>query len=457
MSAELVRLFPDGLKASDCERFKPRQPPAIPFLSKTLPSSVEVGDDTKTKTITVELNAKTTTKVEPYVFRDVESFLAYQAEHDYILAQQGARVNWDKLEKLRVQTLRKASAISANTINKEEKAARKKHVELLDSVVLRQDAIIKKAFTLYQQMSGTALRAEWDDLVTETCFTIVPPATQQRGQDWDALVECKRLHLLTVCDEDAAERQHLYRDVCLKRDPKIKIKTFWQRMKEMDKKTPLLPCLKDKVGCPPEVERANVCMTSFEMCRFLMRNVTVRMEDEYNCLHNNVPTDPKTLVEQLTKIETKLSSVRGNDKVKADDRRKAGPPDNHSRSSKKRAKADAGGRMKTGDPIPRKNFEKPSKNCTLCVQYGGFHKTHKTDACKKWVAGGNHHPEWKGARAANINAHSSDDVKQLMAQQAKSMEKLQYKIAKLSEKKKSRKAAKRSRSRYSDSDSSDSD
>ena len=49
-------------------------------------------------------------------------------------------------------------------------------------------------------------------------------------------------------------------------------------------------------------------MTSFEMCRFLMRNVTVCMEDEYNCLHNNVPTDPKTLVDQLTKIETKLNS-----------------------------------------------------------------------------------------------------------------------------------------------------
>ena len=67
---------------------------------KTLPSSDEIGDDTKTKTITVELNAKTTTKVAPYyVFNDVESFLAYQAEHEYILAQQGARVNWDKIGK----------------------------------------------------------------------------------------------------------------------------------------------------------------------------------------------------------------------------------------------------------------------------------------------------------------------------------------------------------------------
>ena len=157
-----------------------------------------MGDDTSIKTITVELNTKTTTKVVPYTFKCVESFLAYQAEHDYILAQQGARVNWDKMEKIRVTALRKMSAISANTINKEEKAARKKHEELRDSVVIRQEAIIKKAFTLYQQMSGTALRAEWNDLVTETCFTIVAPATQQRGQGWDALVKCKRLHLLTV-------------------------------------------------------------------------------------------------------------------------------------------------------------------------------------------------------------------------------------------------------------------
>ena len=203
MSAELQRLFPNGLKAADCERFKPCQPHAIPFLSKTLTPSDEVGGGTSIKTITVKLNNKTTTKLVPYTFKCVESFLAYQAEHDYILAQQGARVNWDKLEKILIDTLTKLGAISANTINKEEKSTRKKHEELRDSVVIRQEAIIKKAFTLYQQMSGTALRAEWDNLVTETCFTVVAPATQQRGQGWEVLVECKRLNLLTVCDEDA--------------------------------------------------------------------------------------------------------------------------------------------------------------------------------------------------------------------------------------------------------------
>jgi hypothetical protein len=111
MSAELRRLFPDGLKATDFERFKPRQAPTIPFVSKTPPTGDEQGDDISAKTITVELNNKTTTKVLPYVFQCVESFLAFQAEHDYILAQQGAKTNWEKLHKIYTDAETKMAAI----------------------------------------------------------------------------------------------------------------------------------------------------------------------------------------------------------------------------------------------------------------------------------------------------------------------------------------------------------
>ena len=155
MSAELRRLFPEGLKATDCERFKPRQQPAVPFVPMTPPSSEE-GGDYHTKTITVELNKKTTTKVIPYTFICVESFLAYQAEHEYILSQQGAKAIWAKLEKILLNAETKLSAISPNTINKEEKAARKKLKELKDTLKTCMEAILKKAFTLYQQMSGPA-------------------------------------------------------------------------------------------------------------------------------------------------------------------------------------------------------------------------------------------------------------------------------------------------------------
>ena len=89
MSAELRRLFPEGLKETDCERFKLWQQPVISFFPKAPPFLTDEGAEEYNKTITIELDQKTTVKVTPYNFVCVESFLAYQAEHDYILSQQG--------------------------------------------------------------------------------------------------------------------------------------------------------------------------------------------------------------------------------------------------------------------------------------------------------------------------------------------------------------------------------
>ena len=83
------------------------------------------------------------------------------------------------------------------------------------------DAIITKAFTLYQQMSAAVLCAVWDDISVEHCFTTGrldehdAPSNEQRGQDWSTLVDCKRIHLLTVSDPDAAERHDQYMNVTL--------------------------------------------------------------------------------------------------------------------------------------------------------------------------------------------------------------------------------------------------
>ena len=73
---------------------------------------------------------------------------------------------------------------------------------------------------------------------------------------------------MTVCDEDAAERQRLYVDVCLKRDPRVKIKTFWKRAKEMDSKTPLLPCLYKPLGIWKEFNEFGDFMTSLNFNHF---------------------------------------------------------------------------------------------------------------------------------------------------------------------------------------------
>jgi hypothetical protein len=249
-------------------------------------------------------------------------------------------------------------------------------------------------------------------------------------------------------------------NVTLKKPQRLAIKPFYKRVKELDDLAPSLPCLKDQPDCPAEVERRNVSMTPFAVCGLLMRNVSVQIEDEYNCLHNVVPTNPKKLVEQLTKIEMKLGSVVAPTVPKNVDRCKGkGQPDdpNHrSWSKKKRAKAEQGGRGKPTDPrIPRKELAPPraDKSCKLCAEYGGSSNTHKTQVCKKWLPGGKPHPEWRGGKAANINVHQGSDVNQLMAQQAEFQKTILKQMSKLQKGKKK----KRSRQRYSDSDSSNLD
>eukprot|EP00957_Ditylum_brightwellii_P042994 3256734-Ditylum_brightwellii.AAC.1 len=65
------------------------------------------------------------------------------------------------------------------------------------------DALISRAFNLYQRMLSPMLCAEWDDIVRKHCYTAgwldknKIASKENRGQDWDILRECKCLHLLT--------------------------------------------------------------------------------------------------------------------------------------------------------------------------------------------------------------------------------------------------------------------
>jgi len=60
-----------------------------------------------------------------------------------------------------------------------------------------------------------------------------------------------------------------------------------------------------------------------------MGNVSVQIEDEYNCLHHTVPTNPNEFLEQLTKVKTKISFVSNANKTKSNERRNSnGLPNN---------------------------------------------------------------------------------------------------------------------------------
>ena len=92
MSADICRLFPEGLEPGKCERGKPRHEPLLRFIHPTLPVSEE-GEEDYHKTTNVELTEKTHAKLTPHSFRNVEDFLAYQKMHDYVMSQQSAKAN----------------------------------------------------------------------------------------------------------------------------------------------------------------------------------------------------------------------------------------------------------------------------------------------------------------------------------------------------------------------------
>ena len=123
MAAELARLFPKGLKHEEAERREQRHPPPFRFVPDKVKDK-EDGDETSLKSISVELAPKSTMKVVPHSFTNVENFLLYQGQHDYILNQQEAKPKWISLSLVLNDTEVKTGVlllIAADVISEKEK------------------------------------------------------------------------------------------------------------------------------------------------------------------------------------------------------------------------------------------------------------------------------------------------------------------------------------------------
>ena len=458
MSAEINRLYPEGLKYVAAERGKPRHDPPLRFAPRKQPTKSEDGSMTP-KTITVDLDGDTTTKIVPHLFFDIENFLKMQVNHRYILSQQGAIVKWDNLKLIHEQKKTEIEAVALPFSTKDQKKlARLK--ELQGTVQDKMDALVAKAFNLYQLMQAPESRAEWDDIVADRCFSLgwLEPdgtaSTVTRGQTWDELDKCKVAHLRLHTKSNASEANTHYMMVTVRKPDNMKFETFYKRIVEMDNLSVMLPCLKDEPDCPAEIVANNIKMGNVQMCNLLMRCTSTAIEDEYYAITEGIPTDPKKLVEHLTRIETKVErSLKATSTPKLETTRREGHQKSRKESRGTRPNATGKGSAELDNPIPRKKGGgKPKRHCQLCEEFGGASATHNTAQCKKWLPGGKHHNEWRGGhKAANINVHKDDSVNQLMAQQAE----FQKKIVKMM--KSSKKEKKRKRRARSDSGSSDSD
>ena len=152
------------------ERGTPRRAPPLRIKPPDIPSRDD-GEEESHRSINVALDSKTVSKFTPHTFTTVEDFLAFQKQHAYVMSQQDVKANWKKILVLFKAACVSRDALSANTVNPAEKKARKKFEDQAAVLKKRVEVIMTKAFTIYQQMCGPALRTEWDQLVQDHCFT----------------------------------------------------------------------------------------------------------------------------------------------------------------------------------------------------------------------------------------------------------------------------------------------
>ena len=124
MSAEIHRLFPEGLKYAKAEREKSPHDPPLRCVPLTASEKEDV-KGTKLKMITVVLDQDTTQKVCLYEFDVIETFLKMQKKYSYFLAQYDVRKKWNKYDKLEDAVLVKIKAVSHGTTDTKEIATLK--------------------------------------------------------------------------------------------------------------------------------------------------------------------------------------------------------------------------------------------------------------------------------------------------------------------------------------------
>ena len=168
--------------------------------------------DTLLKLIMVKLALKSTMKVVPHTFTNVKNFLLYCTKDTTIRA-------------------------SSNDAANKTKTTLEKLEDLHDSIALKMNVIIMKAFNLYQQMLSPTLRVKWDVTVNKICFfagwldDLGVKSTVKHGQALDTLKQCKCAHLLTVCNKVATKRWYMYCTITIKKPQRLAIKSIVEQFR----------------------------------------------------------------------------------------------------------------------------------------------------------------------------------------------------------------------------------
>jgi hypothetical protein len=243
-------------------------------------------------------------------------------------------------------------------------------------------AIAKTYEQLRNLLSGDA-QSQWDCVCRkiherDSWAAVNGQVTKgRRPQTWTSLLDCLKLHKLTVFSADAAKRQRFYIQQAVRKPQRATVQQHILRMGVLNDYAKYLPTLKDSSKAVPTRKKGNIPFGKADLAAIALSSVPMLWQNQYNLNHSTVPESTGTLLPDLEAIKQVM--VEKSTKLKAKGKGGAAPSE-----AKGNPKRKASG-VPTGQ-VPKKG--RSERFCQRCKAHCGPFQTHNTLDCPCYDSNG---------------------------------------------------------------------
>jgi hypothetical protein len=195
------------------------------------------------------------------------------------------------------------------------------------------------------------------------------------------LIDCIKIHKLTIFPADAAEKQHYYMQQMIKKPQQVTVRLV-SRMGVLNNYLAYLPTVFDSSIAIAGTKKMNAPFNEADLAEIVLNLVPSSWVNQYNMMHSMLPKNPRALLNNLEAIE-QVMDEKHNATLKAKAKEATAASVAAKGSYKKHPVSENSGELR----VPKK--ARPSKFCQHCKAKGGPHLTHNTKECRRYDANRN--------------------------------------------------------------------
>jgi hypothetical protein len=244
----------------------------------------------------------------------------------------------------------------------------------------------QKAYEMFRYFVVSDPRTQWDKIVHEMHTKdpwIGVNGSSHKGIhicSWPSLLDCIKLHKLTIFPVDAAEKQRYYMTQMVKKPQRATLCRYMAHMGILNDYLAHLPTVFNSPMAVEGTKKGNMPFNEVDLAGISLNSVPVSWMNQYTMTHTTLPGGTRTLLQDLESIERVMDK-----KHEAGQKAKTKEVSVSAIAKGSSKKCSASG--SPGEQVTKKG--KPNKFCQHCKAKGGPHLTHNTKECCRYDGNGN--------------------------------------------------------------------